>query len=55
VIKHRICPAFRIEATQRAALSKIFEEDTTGKASQLLNFRQILPQVADDRIRSFRE
>jgi len=50
----RICPASLLQAIQRAVLPKIFEDATTGIASQHLNLLQILRRVADDGSRSFR-
>ena len=49
-----ICPASLLKANQHAALPKIFEDATTGIASQHLNLLQILCRVADDGSRSFR-
>jgi len=49
-----IRPASLLQATQRAALPKIFENATTGIVSQHLNLLDILRRVADDGSRSFR-
>ena len=49
----RICPAALLQATQRDAMSKIFEEASNGIAPTNSDLLPILRRVADDGSRSF--
>ena len=50
----RICPAALLHATQRDAMSKIFEEASHGIAPTNSDLLHILRRVAEDGTRSFR-
>ena len=53
-LEHRICPAALLHATQRDAMSKIFEKASHGIAPTNSDLLHILRRVAEDGARFFR-